>query len=142
MTSITFWTRIEPYTRLEDIEDGLQARLHDPLWLLARQWQTGEFQGRGRGHAGAGAGAAGADAADDLRRARGGREPFRTDVPLEALVEREPVRGDVRAAAEAGLTFLKMLTRAGVDGGDQDGVRRRVFAIPPAPAGEDAAGAR
>ena len=47
--SITFWTRIEPYTRLDDIEDGLQARLHDPLWLLARQWQTGEFQGEDAG---------------------------------------------------------------------------------------------
>ena len=28
-----------------DLQDGLQARIHDPLWLLARQWQFGEFQG-------------------------------------------------------------------------------------------------
>lgn len=26
-------------------EDGLQARLHDPLWTLARQWQMGELNG-------------------------------------------------------------------------------------------------
>ena len=43
MPSITFWTRIEPFSRLEDIDEGLQAATHDPLWLLTRQWQTGEF---------------------------------------------------------------------------------------------------
>jgi hypothetical protein len=29
------------------MQDGLQARIHDPLWLLARQWQFGELKGEG-----------------------------------------------------------------------------------------------
>lgn len=29
--------------------DGLQARLHDPLWTLARQWQMGELNGEDAG---------------------------------------------------------------------------------------------
>lgn len=43
--------RIDTYVRLEsrpgdrDLENGFAARLHDPLWLLARQWQMGEHQG-------------------------------------------------------------------------------------------------
>jgi hypothetical protein len=37
--------RLELSTRCPDLQDGLQARMHDPLWLLARQWQFGEFQG-------------------------------------------------------------------------------------------------
>lgn len=43
--------RIDAYRRLEtkpgdrDLENGFAARLHDPLWLLARQWQMGEHQG-------------------------------------------------------------------------------------------------
>ena len=49
MASITFWTRLEPFSRLDDIDTGLQAQTHDPLWLLARQWQTGEFQGEDAG---------------------------------------------------------------------------------------------
>ena len=114
MSSITFWTRIEPHTRLDDIEDGLQARLHDPLWLMTRQWQTGEFHGEDAGTP--------VQAGVRLERtgltryqARGGApEPYSPALPLEALVEREGVQGDVRAAAEAGLTFLRMLTRAGV----------------------------
>src|SRR3712207_7419635 len=36
-----------PYTTLfrsvDDPEPGLEARVHDPLWLLARQWQLGEL---------------------------------------------------------------------------------------------------
>ena len=40
-----FWDRIEPHTRDPELEEGLQARLADPLWLLSRQWQLGEFRG-------------------------------------------------------------------------------------------------
>jgi len=43
--------RIDVNARLEsrladrDVQNGFAARLHDPLWLLARQWQMGEHQG-------------------------------------------------------------------------------------------------
>ena len=47
--SITSWTRLEPRARAEDLErameTGLEARIHDASWLLARQWQVGEFNG-------------------------------------------------------------------------------------------------
>ena len=122
MPSITFWTRIEPYSRRDDIDSGLQARTHDPLWLLARQWQTAEFQGE---DAGTPVQARLRLERSPLARFRPGpngakSQPYRTDVPLEALVEREPVqragdpRRDLRVAAEAGLYFLKLLEQAGV----------------------------
>jgi hypothetical protein len=41
----TGWPRFVPQTRAAGVEDGLTARLADPLWLLARQWQLGEFRG-------------------------------------------------------------------------------------------------
>jgi hypothetical protein len=120
--SITFWTRIEPFSRRNDIDSGLQARTHDPLWLLARQWQTAEFQGE---DAGTPVQARLRLERSPLARFRPGpngakSQPYRTDVPLEALVEREPVqrtgdpRRDLRVAAEAGLYFLKLLEQAGV----------------------------
>ena len=46
-----FWDRIEPHTRDPDLEEALQARLGDPLWLMARQWQVGEFKGEDAGSA-------------------------------------------------------------------------------------------
>ena len=49
MPSITTWTRLEPQCRANDVAEGLAARIEDPLWLLARQWQVGEFQGEDTG---------------------------------------------------------------------------------------------
>jgi hypothetical protein len=145
MGAITFWTRIEPFSRLDDIDAGLQAQTHDPLWLLARQWQTGEFRGED----------AGTPVLARLRLERsplaryragpaGKAEPYRSDVPLETLVEREPVqrfadpRRDLRVAADAGLYFLRLLERFKVSA-----AARQAFAgaprlqLPETPATED-----
>ena len=124
MASITSWTRLEPRVRSTGTQQGLQAQVHDPLWLLARQWQMGEFQAEDAGtpisarlrgeaaqltryHAGP------LDGASVTGRSYDGR------TPLEAIVEREPL---TRAGAtyhparatEAGLHFLRLLTAHGV----------------------------
>lgn len=49
MPSITYWSRLEPRPRAPTIADTLAARVRDPLWLLARQWQFGEFHGEDAG---------------------------------------------------------------------------------------------
>jgi hypothetical protein len=47
--SITTWSRLEPDTQTGrpslDLDEGVAARLADPLWLLGRQWQMGELAG-------------------------------------------------------------------------------------------------
>lgn len=124
MPSDTRWTRLEPRTRDAEMRDGLRAAVRDPLWLLGRQWQTGELVGEDGGSlvearlslavermARGRAGGPGSDAPDTVF-SDGGANP-----PLEALVEREPVRPsgrdeaarDVRLAAEAGSHFLRLL---------------------------------
>ncbi len=45
------WTRLEPRTREVEFADALAARIHDPMFLLARQWQFGEFAGEDGGSA-------------------------------------------------------------------------------------------
>ena len=47
--SITYWMRGEPDPRDDDLTEPLRARIRDPLWLLARQWQLGEFAGADSG---------------------------------------------------------------------------------------------
>lgn len=39
------WDRVEPNSTDETLLEGMQARIADPLWMLARQWQMGEFDG-------------------------------------------------------------------------------------------------
>ncbi len=47
--SITTWTRLEPQPRDASMARSLQAQVRDPLWMLARQWQVGEFLGADAG---------------------------------------------------------------------------------------------
>lgn len=46
---LLFWNRIEPHPRSENIEEALKAEIRDPLWMLSRQWQLGEFQAEDAG---------------------------------------------------------------------------------------------
>ena len=117
MASITIWNRVEPRARSQDMKAGLEARVHDPLWLLTRQWQVGEFEGR---DAGSPVMADITSTATVFDRYSIGAEPARTydgRAPLEVLVEREKIRplqagADLRQAAEAGLQFFRMLDAA------------------------------
>jgi len=102
---------------------SLQARVYDPLWLLARQWQFGEFQGEDNGspitahwrgesarltryHSGAIASNTRVEA-----------PRYDASMPLETVVERETTTlsnqvvklEKLRLAAEAGQHFLRML---------------------------------
>ncbi|WP_435365871.1 hypothetical protein [Haloarchaeobius sp. DYHT-AS-18] len=47
--SATFWTRLEPRARDTRLNRPMRAEVHDPAWLLCRQWQVGEFQGEDAG---------------------------------------------------------------------------------------------
>src|SRR5690606_31682061 len=114
------WDRVEPHTRSVDLEEGLQARIADPLWALARQWQLGEFRGE--------------DAASPVharvtalwnplatfRNDADGRtqlEPVTSGRPLEVRVEAERVQDGPAAlmlVAELGLQFARRLDAAGL----------------------------
>lgn len=101
--------------------EGLAARVADPLWLLTRQWQFGEFDGEDAGwpiqasYRLAGLPIIGYGPGADPRPA-----DFRAfaagDAPLEAMVEAEPllVLGlHPRANAEAGQMLVRLAAGAG-----------------------------
>jgi hypothetical protein len=146
MSSITDWTRIEPRIRDEEMANGLAARIHDPLWLLARQWQMGELLGEDAGspiavrlrlqqtpltrfHPGPLPREGAAGRAFDGRR-----------LPLEALVEREAISREPeggaarRFAVDAGLHFMRLLEQQG-----QQKYRRAYLERHPLPPPDDPA---
>ena len=43
------WIRLHPQSVDDTLAVSVQARIHDPLWLLGRQWQLGEFEGEDAG---------------------------------------------------------------------------------------------
>lgn len=146
MSSITTWMRLEPGIRTGSISSGLQARIYDPLWLLARQWQVGEFQGEDNGspaqacfqvesaqltrfHAGA-------IAPDTILEAA----PYASETPLETLVEHERVRpaagsqtttgARLRLAVDAGLYFLRLLDQQSTSQNYREAFIHK-FSLPP-----------
>ena len=114
MPSLTIWTRLEPRCRDADLTTALQARTHDPLWFLARQWQLGEMLGD---DAGSPILAAVTTTESVLNRVAAGTTAAAVlppGTPLEAFIEREAVRPstpdiEYRQSADAGLYFLRLL---------------------------------
>lgn len=113
--SATTWSRLEPLPTSDDVAEALQARVADPLWMLARQWQFNEFQGE--------------DAGSPIRAAlriegvpvtslSGGAEPPRMlagGPPIEALVEHEQVlAAHPKLNAQAGQQLVRQLRSTGL----------------------------
>jgi hypothetical protein len=137
MPSITSWTRLEPRTR-DPLLPGLAARVHDPLWLLARQWQFGELTGEDAGSPVRVRLAYEQTVTTRYRAGSGAAVPLPPGVPLEATVEAEaPPPPDARLAAEAGQVFLRLLGPA-LAGRYGAGYRRVYPLAPPTAADIDA----
>lgn len=122
----TTWSRLEPRPRSDQMRDGLQAAVGDPLWLLSRQWQFREFKGEDAGSPVEASVTVERDRLTRVDHRGGGRGSGDVDAgpvdytggPLEATVEREhvqtgPREPTARQAAEAGLQFLRTLTDHG-----------------------------
>jgi hypothetical protein len=115
------WLRLHPESSDDTLATAVQARIHDPLWLLGRQWQFDEL----RHDAGATPVVVRVDGVSSpLSRLRGG--PVNAvdlavgiatgAAPLEALVERETVMehslDNLRLRAESGQHLLRLLRAA------------------------------
>jgi hypothetical protein len=118
--TITMWNRLEGRPRTENFDRALRAEVRDPLWMLAKQWQLGEFRGD---DAGSPVGATIHLAMDRLARYRPAAHPLRPldqDTPLETQVERQPIaftRGTQGIALDIrllmGRHWLKLLAPGG-----------------------------
>jgi len=106
------WNRLEPRPRTNSFARSLRAEVRDALWMITRQWQIGEFNAEDTGTA--------AFARLDMQTSRinriakkqGADVTIDTNVPLECLVEREPVVPDLLHRIELGRQFIKMLQQS------------------------------
>lgn len=113
MTSYTSWLRFEPRPRAASLENSFEARVHDPLWLLGRQWQLGEFQGEDVGTPVQVRTSVSEAALDAVAVGATVRTYDPSTQPLEMVVEQEALPDTSasawRRAALHGLQFLRML---------------------------------
>lgn len=89
--TITLWNRLEGRPRTHDFERALRAEVRDPLWMLTKQWQMGEFQGNDAGSPVFAKVHIETTRLTKYQAAANAPEAFDDDVPLEAKVEQRPV---------------------------------------------------
>jgi hypothetical protein len=107
LPAVTLWNRLEARPRAERFDRALKAEVRDPLWMLARQWQMGEFRGDDAGSPVFAKVHVAAEALSKYRAADGPVERFDDGTPLEARVERRPV--PLRLAGHAASLDLRLL---------------------------------
>lgn len=115
LPTITLWNRLEGRPRTPNFTRALKADVRDPLWMLTKQWQMGEFQGDDAGSP------IEAKARISQTRLRnyvagetGAVEPFDDSLPLEVKVERRPVPFTLEMQLLLGRQWLKMLPVPGL----------------------------
>ena len=124
--AVGVWNRLEGRPRTTDFARALRAEVRDPLWMLSRQWQLGEFLGTDAGSP-VTATYAVSSAPPTRFRPGGGPagggggtpEPLPGGRPLETVAERqplpftmgaEPVSFDLRLAL--GRRWLRLLDQS------------------------------
>lgn len=128
-----YWigARLEPRCRSEKaVQSGLEARVADPLWMLARQWQMGEFIGEDNGSPvqveveyeteildsvrpwSDTASESAAETSVAVPRPFSGSNEAESGPPLETVVERERFPLDCRTRVQIGQQFERFLHRA------------------------------
>lgn len=119
---IIAFNRLEARPRTLDFSGSLRAEVRDPLWMLTRQWQFGEFKGEDAASAVTSRIAYQHEAIDRVTFREESAFAFDpTTIPLETRVEREripltvretadgEVFSDVLFAVQWGKQFLRML---------------------------------
>lgn len=88
--TVVMWNRLEGRPRKRDFSRALKAEVRDPLWMLTRQWQMGEFIGEDAGSPVTAKVAWNTDEVTELHTSAG-TVPYDPNLPLEAVTEARPV---------------------------------------------------
>ncbi len=108
LPTVTAFNRLEASPRSTDFTRSLRAEVRDPMWLLTRQWQMGEFQGE---DAATPIGARILSVQQHVDRALIGSGPVQSyddTIPIETRVEREMLIGDLGLAVELARSYWKL----------------------------------
>jgi hypothetical protein len=129
--AIVTWNRLEGRPRRVEFDRSLRAEVRDPMWMLCRQWQFGEFAGEDAGsavkaklqvatarinryQARSGVGAA-YDASLPLE-TRVEHEPLSLELSLDTAPGKKPLALNLMTRAQMGRHWIRLLSTAGAAG--------------------------
>jgi len=132
--AITTWNRLEGRPRREDFDRSLRVEVRDPLWMLCRQWQFGEFKSEDAGSAVKAKTQIASARLTRYARRNGLASGYQDRLPLETRVERETFPFDLMTRAQMGQHWLKMVEVIG----DFKALYLEEFGFEAPPAGSEA----
>lgn len=91
LPTTVLWNRLEGRPRRKDFARALKAEVRDPLWMITRQWQFGEYIAEDAGSPIGAKIAWKTDMAAEFHPPGGGAKTYDPNLPLEAVVEALPV---------------------------------------------------
>lgn len=123
------WLRIEPRCRQDEFMQGVQARIADPLWMLARQWQTGEFTGEDAGSPIQTEMYYSTQSIDTYQLNDQSGQKMPDNTPLETLVEQEMDSLDYRSRVRIGQEFERRVQALLSDAHSQEDITNLILAL-------------
>lgn len=102
------YNRLESRPRTADFTRSLRAEVRDPLWMLTRQWQMGEFEAEDAGSAIDARLLTHETAVDRFSIAGGNGEAYSDLLPLETITEREKIPFTPALRVQVAQYFLKL----------------------------------
>lgn len=112
--AITVYNRLEASPRTSQFDRSLKAEVRDPLWMLTRQWQFGEFKGEDAGSAVTTQIERDHTVMDRVSFPDNNIFPYNADIPLETFVERETLRPELGLAVKLARYFIRLMRRDGL----------------------------
>lgn len=112
--SITTWNRLEGRPRRTDFTRSLRVEVRDPLWMICRQWQFGEFKAEDAGSAVAVKVQITTTKVNRYAADGTNARPYDELIPLETVVEREDIPSDLTTRITAGRQWAKFLDEEGL----------------------------
>src|SRR6185436_17677496 len=110
--AITAYNRLEPRARTENFARSLRAEIRDPLWMLTRQWQMGEFEAEDAGSAIDARLLTAQTHVDRISLQGSPGRSYDLSLPLETIVERESVPYTHALRVQIAHYFLRLHTPA------------------------------
>lgn len=107
----TTWQRLEFYTTSDESERPYKAEVRDPLWMLARQWQMGEFIAEDNGSPAFTHIKWEANPIQQIALNGNTATPYQDNYPMEAIAESVVAPRDLMLRVEMGRQWVRMLKK-------------------------------
>ncbi len=135
--TVVMWNRLEGRPRTHHFDEALKAEVRDALWMLTKQWQTGEFRAEDAGSPVTAKIHVQSSRLSKYKAGNGDFQELEVDIPLEGKVEQKKIpfhrnvsKLNIDIRLQMGQYWLRLLKKHGLDFGKKY-IKKYSFVVPP-----------